>query len=91
VQGMSLRFLQKRYLGLSEEEMQENDRMWREENVESEATPVTGDSMRGLGMSPGGFNADMDIADPDQPDFGGDEMGEMGGPEGDDMDADLEL
>ena len=77
VQGMSKRFLMKRYLGLSEEEMEENDRLWREENLEEESTPLTGESMRGLGISPGGFDSDMDIADPDQPDLGmeGDEMG----------------
>ena len=79
VQGMSKRFLMKRYLGLSEEEMAENDEMWREENIEAEATPLTGESMRSIGISPGGLDGDMDIADPEQPDFGDDGMGDEGG------------
>lgn len=80
---LSERFKKKRFLKLTDEEMQENDEMWREENIEAEAMPITGDSMRGIGMSPGGFDGDMDLADPDNPDFE-DEMG------GDDMDLDVE-
>lgn len=78
---LSKRFLMKRYLGLSEEEMQENDEMWREENAKDTDMPITGESMRGIGMSPGGFESDMDLADPEQPDLGDDmdlEGGDMG-------------
>ena len=71
---MAKRFLMKRYLGLTEEEMQENDEMWREENSQDDTLPISGESMRGIGMSPGGFESDMELADPEQPDMG-DDMG----------------
>ena len=67
---ISSRFAMKKYMGLSEEDIQENNKLWREENVEEEAKSVSGESMRSLGMSPGGFEADMELADPDQPDLG---------------------
>lgn len=67
---LSKRFLLKRYLGLTEEEMMENDEMWREENDEVRKAGISGDTMRGIGLSPGGFEADMAMADPEQPDFG---------------------
>jgi hypothetical protein len=48
-----------RYLGMSEEEMSENNKLWREENadvtVESELP-----SMRSVGVTTGGIQADMD-------------------------------
>jgi len=71
---MAKRFLMKRYLGLTEEEMQENDEMWREENSQDDTLPISGESMRGIGMSPGGFESDMELADPEQADMG-DDMG----------------
>ena len=56
---MSKRFLMQRYLGMSEEEMSENNKLWREENadisVESELP-----SMRSVGVTTGGIQADMD-------------------------------
>jgi len=48
-----------RYLGMTEEEMSENSKLWREENadisVESELP-----SMRSVGVTTGGIQADMD-------------------------------
>jgi len=56
---MSKRFLMQRYLGMTEEEMVENNKLWREENadisVESELP-----SMRSVGVTTGGIQADMD-------------------------------
>jgi len=56
---MSKRFLMQRYLGMTEEEMAENNELWREENadisVESELP-----SMRSVGVTTGGIQADMD-------------------------------
>ena len=56
---MSKRFLMQRYLGMTEEEMSENSKLWREENadisVESELP-----SMRSVGVITGGIQADMD-------------------------------
>jgi len=63
------RFALKRYLGLSEEEIAENERLWREENDET-LQPGGGDAaaeMRGVGISGAGISADVggaeDIAD----------------------------
>src|SRR5210317_258010 len=77
---MSKRFLMQRYLGMSEEEMSENSKLWREENqdisVESELP-----SMRSVGVTTGGIQADMDAFEPDAtPAEGGDDLGgEEGG------------
>ena len=60
---MSKRFLMQRYLGMSEEEMSENNKLWREENadisVESELP-----SMRSVGITTGGIQADIDAFEP---------------------------
>ena len=60
---MSKRFLMQRYLGMTEEEMVENTKMWREENadvsVESELP-----SMRSVGITPGAMTADIDAFEP---------------------------
>jgi hypothetical protein len=60
---MSKRFLMGRYLGMTEEEMLENSKLWREENqdisVESELP-----SMRSVGVTSGGIQADMDAFEP---------------------------
>jgi len=58
---ISNRFALMRYLGLSEEELAENERLWREENDEN-LTPPPGDAsaeMRGAGVSGAGIDADM--------------------------------
>lgn len=59
------RFALKRYLGLSEEEIAENERLWREENDE-EIQTAGGDAaaeMRGVGISGAGISADIDGAE----------------------------
>jgi hypothetical protein len=78
---MSKRFLMQRYLGMTEEEMSENSKLWREENadisVESELP-----SMRSVGVTTGGIQADMDaFEEPSEPmaaDTGGGEEGGAG-------------
>lgn len=60
---LSKRFLLKRYLGLSEEEMLENDELWAEEKG-NESDPGTTDvGLRGVGITPGGIESDMGSAD----------------------------
>lgn len=56
---VSKRFAMKRFLGLSEEEMAENERLWSEENGKSQAqiTDSSGE-MRGVGVSQAGIEAD---------------------------------
>jgi len=56
---VSKRFAMKRFLGLSEEEMAENERLWAEEN--GAADPALTDSsgeLRGVGISQAGISAD---------------------------------
>jgi hypothetical protein len=70
---MSNRFALKRFLGLSEEEIAENERMWREENDERLDTAPTDaeGELRSVGISSAGISADIagaeDIADIDEP------------------------
>jgi hypothetical protein len=75
------RFALKRYLGLSEEEIAENERLWREENDET-LQPGGGDAsaeMRGVGISGAGISADIDGAE-DIADIEGMEDGGEGEP-----------
>ena len=58
---MSNRFALKRFLGLTEEELAENERMWREENDEN-LDPIPGDAaaeMRGGGVSSAALGDDL--------------------------------
>jgi len=56
---MSKRFLMKRYLGLSEEEIQENSELWREERDEPELNTTTGQDLRSVGVSPADLESDI--------------------------------
>ena len=71
---VSKRYALKRYLGWSEEEMQENEDMWAEEQKDSTAPTV---DLRSVGVTPGGISADMDMAAP--PAEGDGDMGAEGG------------
>jgi hypothetical protein len=66
---ISKRFALKRYLGLSEEEIAENERLWAEENGKS--NPAVTDSsgeLRGVGVSQAGIEADStELADSEAP------------------------
>jgi len=57
---LSKRFLLTRYLGLSEAEMAENERMFAEEQGDVDAAPADPAGLRSIGVSPGGIQADMD-------------------------------
>jgi hypothetical protein len=56
---MSKRFLMKRYLGLSEEEIQENSDLWQEERDEPELSTTTGQDLRSVGVSPADIESDI--------------------------------
>ena len=60
---LSKRFMLKKYLGLTEAEMEENDRMWREERGEVEIDQMTGSDLRNVGVTPGGISGDIDSMD----------------------------
>ena len=61
---MSKRWLMKRYLGLSEQEMSENETMWAEEQGDVEQAPVEDPNLRSVGISPGGIAGDLDNVTP---------------------------
>jgi hypothetical protein len=77
---VSNRFAMKRFLGMTDEEIAENERLWREENDENITSPGTDASseMRGAGISSAGISADLggieDETDTEvAPEVGGDE------------------
>lgn len=57
---LSKRFLLERYLDLSEEEMQRNDKLWAEEHADTEASQAEGAGLRSVGVTPAGIAGDMD-------------------------------
>ena len=73
---ISKRFAMQRFLGLSQEEIMENERLWREENQDiggnEEAAAA---ELRGAGITPGGIEDGM--APPEEGVEGGDEGGVM--------------
>ena len=67
---MSKRFAMKRYLGLSQEEIVENERMWREENREiGDMGAGSQAELRGMGITQGGLEAGLEAPE------GGEELG----------------
>ena len=60
---LSKRFLLGRYLGLTEEEMSDNERMWAEEQGDVDKAPPTEAGLRSVGISPGGLESDMSAAE----------------------------
>jgi len=62
----SKRFLMKRYLGMSEQEISENELMFAEERGDIESAPAESPSLRGgAGVSAGGVAADLEALGPD--------------------------
>jgi hypothetical protein len=55
---MSKRFMLQRFLGLTEEEMAENERLWREERGDKK-TDVEDLGLRAAGITPGSLEADL--------------------------------
>jgi hypothetical protein len=70
---MSKRFMLERFLGLSEEEIKQNEEMWREERDQPELQTTSGQDLRSVGITPGGIESDIqtgeEVAGMDQ--FGG--------------------
>ena len=82
---MSKRFLMGRFLGLSEEEMSQNTKLWKEENLEDQEASIP--NMRSVGITPGKIETDLDAFTP--PPEEGIEIPGGGGEEGgaDQLDA----
>ena len=81
---ISKRFALERFLGLTEEEIKRNEKLWEEENKEEVTDEPGGSDLRNIGVSTGDFESDMDTADEIE---AGEEMTDMGpeaaGPVGD--------
>ena len=74
---VSNRFAMKRFLGMSAEEIAENERLWREENDETLGAPAEDASaeMRGAGISSAGISSDITGAEDE---LAGEETPEIG-------------
>ena len=60
---MSKRFALERFLGLSEEEINKNEKMWREENGKDTDTEAASSDLRNIGVSAGDIDTDLETAD----------------------------
>jgi hypothetical protein len=70
---LSKRFLMKRYLGMTEQEISENETSWAEERGDTDIAKPEAPSLRGAGISPGGINSEIEGLGPEAPE------GEEGG------------
>ena len=60
---MSTRFCMDRFLGLSQEEIKENQKLWREERLEPEETEAKGTDLRSVGISTGDIDSDIETGE----------------------------
>lgn len=56
---MSKRFALERFLGLTEEEIKKNEKLWREENNKDDVSKPSGADLRNIGVSVGDIQADQ--------------------------------
>lgn len=67
---VSQRFALKRFLGLTQEEITENERLWEQENVDSDAALSANAELRGAGITAGGISSDLGALDSNTADLG---------------------
>ena len=60
---ISKRFALERFLGLSEEEINKNEKLWREENGKDTDTEAASSDLRNIGVSAGDIDTDLETAD----------------------------
>jgi hypothetical protein len=60
---LSKRFAMGRFLGLTEEEMKQNEELWAEESDNQDPPPTTGSDLRSVGISPGDIDSDLTSGD----------------------------
>jgi hypothetical protein len=60
---ISKRFALERFLGLTEEEIKENERLWEEERTKPEDSEVKGSDLRSIGISAGDIETDSQEAE----------------------------
>ena len=56
---MSKRFMLERFLGLSKDEIEKNEQMWREERDKPELQTTQGQDLRSIGITPAGMETDI--------------------------------
>ena len=56
---MSKRFMLERFLGLSKDEIEQNEKMWREERDRPELQTTQGQDLRSIGITPAGMETDI--------------------------------
>jgi hypothetical protein len=78
---LSKRFAMERFLGMTQDEIKRNQKLWMEENGEDTTVDGGADAMRSAGVTPGGIAGDLGTAD-----VGDVTAGELGDP----ADADTE-
>ena len=71
---MSIRFAMERFLGLSQEEIKQNQKLWKEEKSEPEESEAKGTDLRSVGISTGDIDSDLETAE-NLEDMGGEEEG----------------
>jgi hypothetical protein len=60
---MSTRFCMERFLGLSQEEIKENQKLWHEERSEPEEEGAKGSDLRSIGLSTSDIEGDLETAE----------------------------
>jgi hypothetical protein len=60
---ISKRFALERFLGLSEEEINKNEKMWREENGKESDVEASSSDLRNIGVSAGDIDSDLETAE----------------------------
>ncbi len=56
---VSKRFAMKRFLGMTSEEVAENERMWKEENIDEGVELSSSAQLRSVGVTAGGISGDL--------------------------------
>jgi hypothetical protein len=56
---MSKRFMLERFLGLTEDEISKNEKLWREERDDPDMQPATGQDLRSVGITPSNLETDI--------------------------------
>jgi hypothetical protein len=84
---ISKRFAMERFLGLTEEEIKKNEKLWGEENSEKVEMDAAGSDLRNIGISSGDFETDLETADEIENTEAPEEGSDVAGPVGDDAGA----
>ena len=84
---ISKRFAMERFLGLTEEEIKKNEKLWGEENSEKVEMDAAGSDLRNIGISSGDFETDLETADEIENTEAPEEGPDVAGPVGDDAGA----